>query len=545
MFDLTPTELALRRRPSRSPHDDAPDEAPDAGLREARADGLELRLRVRDPELLEELAAHPDPRERESFALAALRIGVLSLRTARGQVDAQAVRGEVDRLLAELRSRLDRHRDHVQQGLAQALREYFDPEDGRFEARVRALVQDDGELARVIRSHVEGSDSALARTLARHVGAESPLLRALDPANSQGLVAGLQRLVEEQLAAQRKRILDEFSLDNREGALARLVAELTDSHGRLSEDLRGRIDAVVKEFSLDAEDSALSRLVTRVERAQQQITAEFTLDSETSALARLRRELLGIADRQNQQLAELQERVKVELARLSTARERDARSTAHGDAFEAALLRWLEERARSHGDVLEATGRTTGAIRNCKKGDAVLELGPEHRATGARIVFEAKEDAGTTLASARAELEEARKNRGAEVGVFVLSARSAPPSWPTFHVLGEDLFVAWDLEDPETDVRLEAALAVARALATRGRVEHRSEVDFARLERAIRDVEKQLQGLDEIQTSANTIEGGVVRIKERARKMRAQLERAVQALDQCAEAARRELAGSA
>ena len=503
---------------------------------------LELSLRVREPELVDELSSILDPREREAFALSALRIGVLALRTARGQVDAQALRGEVERLLAELHKGLDQHRDQLQLGLGSALREYFDPRSGRFEERVRALTQEDGELARVIRRNVEGSDSALAQTLARHVGAESPLLRALDPANKEGLVAGMTKLVDDALGAQRAAILGEFSLDNREGALARLVGELTQTHGKLTADLHGRLDLVVKEFSLDAEDSALSRLVARVERAQQQITSEFTLDSETSALARMRRELLGIAEQQNQALAALQERVKVELAALTARRQADARSPAHGGEFEDGLLAWFERAAREAGDLFEDTSDTPGHIKHCKVGDGVIELGPEHQAAGARIAIEAKEKESYTLAKAREEIQTARKNRGAEIGIFALSARCADAGWKPLERIGPDLFLIWDLEDPATDVRLEAALSVARALVTRSRAVRPTEVDFPALEGAIRDVEKQLQGLAEIQTSANTIESGVTRIKDRARIMQDALRRAVETLDRCSVAARQELA---
>lgn len=502
---------------------------------------LELRLRVVDPELVDELSAILDPREREAFALSALRIGVLALRTARGQVDAQTLRGEVERLLAELRKGLDQHRDQLQLGLGSALRDYFDPKSGRFEERVRALTREDGELARVIRRHVEGSDSALAQTLAKHVGAESPLLRALDPRSGEGVVAGLTKLVDDALEVQRKAILGEFSLDNREGALARLVAELGETHGKLTSDLHGRLDLVVKEFSLDAEDSALSRLVARVERAQQQITSEFTLDSETSALARMRRELLGIAEQQNQALASLQAQVQVEIAKLATARARDAKSPAHGDTFQAAVLRWFERRAQESGDTFADTARSTGHIKNRKVGDGVVELGPDHRAAGARIVIEAKEEAGYALAGARLELEEARKNRDAEVGIFVLSAKVAPEGWPPFHPLGDDVFLIWDFEKPDTDVRLEAAFAVARALCTRRRHPSRSEIDFAALDRSIRDVEKQIEGLEAIKTNADTIESGAGKIKERVRIMRENLSRAVQTLDRCTDAVRREL----
>lgn len=513
--------------------------------RDRAIDAIELSLHVRDPELVEELRAIRDPRERLDHAQLALRIGLLALRSARGQIDAGAVRGEVDRLLIELRKGLEQHRDHVQSELTGALEHYFDPNDGRFEERVRALVKDDGELAQVIRAQVHGSDSALARTLTQHVGSESPLLRSLDPTNSTGLVAGVQRLVEDALGAQRTAILGEFSLDNREGALTRLVGELTRSHGEVGDALQERIGAVVREFSLDDEGSALSRLVHRVERAQQQITDEFTLDSETSALARMRRELLGIAEKQNAMQSEFQERVKVELAKFNATRDANAHSTAHGNEFEGTLLRWFERRANESGDVCAATGNTTGSIKNSKVGDAVIELGPEHRAAGARIVVEAKEDASYRLARARAEIEIARKNRDAEVGLFVLSAKCAPDGWERFRVIGPDVFVGWDAEDPSTDVFLEAALAVARALCTRARHGVESEVDFEAFEVAVRDVEKQIQGLDEITTSTQTIESGAARIRDRARIMKGHLEKAVATLEVCREAARRELSADA
>lgn len=506
-------------------------------------DEIELSLRVRDPEQVAELRAIGDPRERLEHAQLALRIGLLALRSARGQIDAGAVRGEVDRLLIELRKGLEQHRDHVQSELSTALKHYFDPNDGRFEERVRSLVEDDGELARVIRAQVHGSDSALARTLAQHVGAESPLLRSLDPTNSAGLVAGVQRLVEDALGAQRAAILGEFSLDNREGALTRFLGELVRSHGEVGEALQERIGAVVREFSLDDENSGLSRLVQRVERAQKQIADEFTLDSETSALARMRRELLGTVEKQAAAMYEFQETVKVELAKFTATREANARSTTHGNEFEATLLRWIERRANETGDVCKATGNETGSIKNNKIGDAVVELGPEHRAAGAKIVVEAKEDASYRLAKAREEIEIARKNRGAEVGIFVLSAKSAPEGWERFRVIGPDVFVAWDAEDPASDVYLDAAFAVARALCTRARHGAPSAVDFEAFEAAVRDVEKQLQGLDEIDTSAQTIANGAAKIRERARLMKARIEKAVALLDESREAARRELAG--
>ena len=69
---------------------------------------------------------------------------------------------------------------------------------------------------------------------------------------------------------------------------------------------------------------------------------------------------------------------------------------------------------------------TIGAIKHCKKGDLVVELGDDCVAAGARFVIGAKEDKSYTLPIARAELETAKKNRDAGVGVFVFSQKTAP-----------------------------------------------------------------------------------------------------------------------
>lgn len=513
-----------------------PDEAP-----EEVGDVFELRLQIRDPEVAEELAAFPTGREREQYAMAALRLGVLSLRTARGQVDTQAVRGEVERMLHTLEKQLVQHRDTMQLTLGTSLREYFDPKSGRFAERVQSLVKEDGELSRVIRGQVEGSDSALSRTLSAHLGPESPVMRGLDPTHSEGLLPRVEEMMAEALRGQRERILGEFSLDNREGALTRLVDELGSHHGKLTEALELRIDEVVREFSLDDSDSALSRLVHRVERAQQQITAEFTLDSETSALARMRGELMGIAEKQSDKISALEQRVASEMAALGAKRSAEAKSTTHGHQFESALLGYLREAAQNGGDLLAETGTTPGLIRNCKVGDAVLELGANHRAAGARVVIEAKEKAGYGAAQAQSELEVACKNRDAEFGIVVVSARCAPEDQHRFYPLGGGVVVVWDAEDSGSDVFLDAALALGRASCVRVRTRDDEAFDVGALEKAVRIVEKQIEGLEEIRTAAETVERGSARILKRVRILDDNLCRAVQSLDRCTDAAKEKL----
>jgi hypothetical protein len=226
-------------------------------------------------------------------------------------------------------------------------------------------------------------------------------MKLLSPEQSQGLLALLESKVSAQLKAHHELWSKEFTLDNADGALCRLVKELTAKHGDLSKDLQSKIDVVIKEFSLDEENSALKRLVNNMERAQKTITNEFSLDNEQSALQKLKRELTTILETQVKTNADFQEEVKVSLAKLVTKRETEARTTQHGGTFEEALYQFLNHDSHRRGDVAEFTKSTIGAIKNCKVGDVVVHLGCDCAAFGAKIVFEAKAVAGYSLRKAQ------------------------------------------------------------------------------------------------------------------------------------------------
>src|SRR5262245_4765434 len=317
---------------------------------------LPLELTVEDPDTIAELCQHPEGEDRDRFALSALRVGVLALRQARGQVDGEVIRRQTDYLLQAMESQLGQHAELVHSRLTESLKDYFDPESGRFQERVNRLIRKDGELEELLRRQIGTEGSELARTLAAHFGEGSPLRKLLTPDESQGLHKALRDTFDDQLRQQRERILGEFSLNNKEGALSRLIDELNTHHGKLTDNLQEKIDGVVKEFSLDEENSALSRLVKNVEGAQRTITKEFsldnessalsrlkgmlestqqaidanlTLDSDESALSRLRKEVLEILEAHKQTNQSFQEEVKLALQRMVVQREEAARSTSH------------------------------------------------------------------------------------------------------------------------------------------------------------------------------------------------------------------------
>jgi hypothetical protein len=512
-------------------------------------DSVVLNLVIDDPEVSTELRRRAEGHARNTFAVSALRIGILALRQAQGNVDAEVVRNEGQRLIAELSRELALGVQQIDSKIAGSLKLYFDPQSGHFTERVERLVRKDGDLETVLRQQIgDGESSELARALARRIGETSPLMRRLDPQDAESISRSIEKSVKDVLDAEQGRILGEFSLDNEAGALTRVVAQLEATNGKFKGDIEKQIKAAIREFSLDDESSALSRLVKKVEEAKDRITDEFsvdnqgsainklnlvlaetrqsiddnlTLDNEQSALARLKKQLTDVLGDIQSKNQEFQQDVSAKLASLVTRHQEEMRSTTHGISFEEEFCVFLQREAQRAGDVFTATGTKPGAIGKCKTGDAIIQIGTEAAAAGERIVFEAKSSKKFGLTDASQEIEEARKNRSASVGVFVFAKDTAPQGLQPFTRIEHDLFVIWDAADPSTDIYLSAAVSVAKALLFRQKaVDNKSQASVLDMERALNALEKQLKGLDQMETWTLTIQANSGKIAGRIVEIR-------------------------
>lgn len=387
----------------------------------AEAAGLKLSLFVQDPEVLAELQKLPEEL-RERFALQALRIGVLALRQASGQVDAEAIKKAGEGVVREL--------------------ERVVSEDIR------------GEFEKALREYLKQQDETLRKNLGQHMGAESPIFRALSPTDAAGVQQQLKASMDRLLEERQQKILEQFSLDNGASALSRLVQRVQQTNRELHEQLTGTIDKAAK----DAQ--------------------------------------------------EFQTQVREALAAIQTKKTEAAKSTLQGKDFEAALGEMIAGEVQALGDVHEATGATTGAIERSKVGDFVTEIGPDNVAAGVRIVWEAKSSGAYTQQAAREELAIAKRNRRAQIGIFVFDARNLAGPVPPFARIGSDLYVVWSPEDQGTDVYIKAALSVARALAVRESAQSTEEAEaLARIEKAADAIYKQIAALEQIKTKATTVKG--------------------------------------
>jgi hypothetical protein len=480
-----------------------------------------LALEVSDPEVVAELKKHSEGAPREAYALGALRLGVLSLRQAAGELDATAIREAGQKLLSSLAELLTKRGTEITTELTGALRQYFDPTTGALPQRIEALLSNDGELDRALRAHLAPENSTIARALAAHLGEGSQLFKLLSPTDASGLKAQISAMLESVLEEQQGQILREFSLDKPDSALSRLVTKVEAAQ-----------KAITNEFSTDNDQSAITRLSRMLQETRQQIDKNLTLDDETSALSRLKRELETTIEGLAKTNRDFQAEVRTTLATMQARREEAAKSTQHGHTFEDQLGLVLAVEAQRLNDLHEATGNKVGAIKNTKTGDFVTILGPESAAPGARIVWEAKDDKSYDLKSARAEMEEARKNRQAQVGVFVFARGAAPDGLQPFARYVNDLVITWDPDDPTSDLFIKVALSVARALVIRESHESvEAEQVVTAIELATRTIEKQLDHLEQIKTWAETVKNNGENIADRARRMRADLAKEIESLD--------------
>jgi hypothetical protein len=104
-------------------------------------DAFHIDLWLRDRDVVAAINAHSEGRRRTDYIRTAIRIGVLALQQAQGRIDTESVRNEGDRLIAALENRLAQYQDQLRSVLGGTLKDYFDPNDGRFTERVERLIR--------------------------------------------------------------------------------------------------------------------------------------------------------------------------------------------------------------------------------------------------------------------------------------------------------------------------------------------------------------------------------------------------------------------
>ena len=268
-------------------------------------------------------------------------------------------------------------------------------------------------------------------------------------------------------------------------------------------------------------------------QTNESIQGSLTLDDEESPLFRLKRELVGVVEELNKRNTEFHTEVREAITAITVKRQESKRSTIHGLEFHAAVEEFVANEARRLNDICEQTGEVPGVISRCKKGDAVVTLGPESQAPGVRIVFEAKGNKSYSLKQALDELHVARQNRDSRHGVFVFDRNAAPEGLESLSRYGSDVIVVWDAADAATDVNLRAAFSIARCIAVQESVvDTTKKGERVAIELAIDSITRNLEALGEIERLATTTRNNGEKIASKAVKLKTQIEQQLESVSE-------------
>src|SRR4051794_1032865 len=341
---------------------------------------------------------------------------------------------------------------------------------------VENLVVDDPCAAEVVRERADaGEDPGRvvadaieigARVLDREqAGATVEVLRADLEKASRDVEARLGETSEQVVSELRTRLEEAFGPD--QGHVTRVL------HRHFGADSTGAVQHQVR--------AAVSELL---DESRERLFKQFSSAEESNPLATFQRHAVAAirqsSDQQHAHLREMNQRLgalQLEVVKLQAEKakaEEDAaeheRSTAKGRPYEEAVFEAIDAIAGAQGDDCDAVGDTQGV--GGRKGDVLVGIEGCAGPARARIVFEAKHSQ-VPRKRALGELDEARAQRAAAFGVWVVPAEDKLPArtQPLREINGDKLFVVYDPEEGSIALELAYRLARARALMARGEAE--------------------------------------------------------------------------
>jgi hypothetical protein len=287
-----------------------------------------------------------------------------------------------------------------------------------------------------------------------------------------------------------------------------LRANFADQDGRLPRTLerflgdRGQLNKFVSElFDETKRDSAIGRM--------RQLLGTY-FDGDASRLAqlldptRLGSPLHQFRNEMAQGFEKLNARLDaLEAVQQARAAER-AKSAAKGTDFEDLLEEMLGETARGAGDLIERTGAVSGDVIRSKKGDFLLTIDPQWcHGADLRVVIEAK-NRRLSWREIREELDEAKRNRSAQMALAVFAPEHAPSGIEPFDVRYGHVFCVVDPDAPDAQT-LSCAVRLARLFAVATLAERRDTVDVERVLAAVVAIKTEMEQVRRLKTQLTSI----------------------------------------
>jgi hypothetical protein len=171
-----------------------------------------LSLEIREPLLVAYFEPFEEP-ERSAKALESLKVGVIALQTACPTLDTQIVKDQ----FAEIQSDFE-----------QTLGQYFKAKDGVVPKSLDEFFGKNGQVTQFFQSCFDPEGGRLVRLMAGQIGPGSNFGRMLDPKNKDGVLALIEQKVNKLVEEKLDKVLNEFSLDDKQSAMSRLSTIIHD-----------------------------------------------------------------------------------------------------------------------------------------------------------------------------------------------------------------------------------------------------------------------------------------------------------------------------
>jgi hypothetical protein len=285
--------------------------------------------------------------------------------------------------------------------------------------------------------------------------------------------------------------------------------------------LGGRLDRLLAGENSDVATTIRTLVANAMSETQTQWSASFTtmlgemnrsldMSNPANPIGALARQLDDSQRRHNEIVSSKLDRVTELVASAAGAASTAeaaaavfAASPAKGIPYEDAVAEELEVIANEIGGSYEQTGMTIGLIRNCRKGDAVIELPMIHAGeTPPRILIEA-----TTQRSRRdwpAYFRQAEPNRGCQVSLGIVPSVDGVPGGDLVAMLGSSRAVV--AFDPAADSPgLVRALIQMLAIEARRRLVSHGDADLELVDRKLSQARTQLAELIQLQKVATGV----------------------------------------
>lgn len=498
-----------------------------AALVRLETDSIEATVTDRRADVITTLVPLNDT-QRQGFATDAWTIGVRAIMNAHRNAEEARLADIGKSVLEDVERELQNYVVRQQDVLVQVLKRYFDPKDGQVAVRIENFVKDGGELARTMEKYLSPEHGALARTLAKELGTNSPLLKKLSATDNDGIVHVIETRLKETLEKNQAAVTKALDPLAQDGAVARFLTTLRKDMEKADNDRSKQLTLVTKALDANDESSLLSRLVRETHAARRAMLEVMNPEAQGSPLAILKTALTTMLEKHAKSQADvmaafeerqkkLDQEIREVVARLDERKRADATSPRGGRRFEDQVCLFTHGALAGAPVFVEDTGAIVGARSGCKIGDQVVRFHDESIYAGAAIVIEAKRDAGYTMAKALSELETARSNRTAQAGVFVLAKSHASSGFPGFSRCGNDVLVIWDENDSSTDPYLQAAILLALGLATRQK-RGDDDANIKALADVEQRIERELKRHDKMRELVETIQKKADDLGEELRK---------------------------